>query len=117
VALKKNVPGRSASDQGGISDLNLNGVWNLVLSCPQCNRGPSGKMDRVPERRYLARLERRNNYLIESHHPLKETLERQTGTTEKKRRSFLKDAYRAATNWQVHRWAPDEEFGDGFDHT
>ncbi len=29
--------------------------------------------------RYLSRLERRNNYLIDSHHPLRETLRRQTG--------------------------------------
>jgi len=95
----------------------LDGVWNLVLSCPQCNRGPGGKMDRIPEPRYLARLERRNNYLIESHHPLKETLKRQTGSTEKQRRGFLTEVDRAAISYAVHRWQPDEEHGDGFDHT
>lgn len=102
--------------EGALSGLNLDGVWNLVLSCQSCNRGPGGKSDRVPEPRYLARLERRNNYLIESHHPLKETLERQTGTTKKSRRQFLKDTDRAAINFAIHRWQPEEEFGDGFDH-
>lgn len=29
-------------------DINLNGIWNLVLSCPSCNRGANGKFARVP---------------------------------------------------------------------
>jgi hypothetical protein len=95
----------------------LDGVWNLVLSCPQCNRGPGGKMDQIPEPRYLARLERRNNYLIESHHPLKETLKKQTGSTEKRRRDFLKEVDRAAINYAARRWQPDEEYGDGVKRT
>jgi hypothetical protein len=74
-------------------------------------------MDQVPEQRYLSRLERRNNYLIESHHPLKETLERQTGTTEKRRHQFLQDVDRSAIGIAARRWQPEEEFGDGFDHT
>ena len=96
---------------------NLDGVWNLVLSCPQCNRGTGGKMDRIPEPKYLSRLERRNNYLIESHHPLKETLKRQTGNTEKQRQDFLTDIDRTAINYAIHRWEPEEEYGDGFEHT
>lgn len=100
-----------------LEDAYLDGVWNLVLSCPQCNRGPGGKMEQIPQKSYLERLERRNNYLIESHHPLKETLKGQTGSTEKQRRGFLTEVDRAAISYVVHRWQPEEEHGDGFDHT
>ncbi len=67
-----------------ISRFNLNGVWNLVLSCRDCNRGPRGKMARVPESRLLERLHRRNRFLIDSHHPIRETLMAQTGATERR---------------------------------
>jgi 5-methylcytosine-specific restriction endonuclease McrA len=53
---------------------NLNGIWNLVLACRECNRGENGKSARVPCLKYLERLHKRNNFLIDSHHPLKETL-------------------------------------------
>jgi hypothetical protein len=55
------------------------GVWNLVLACPRCNPGPQGKFDLVPERLLLQRLHQRNEFLIGSHHPLRETLIAQTG--------------------------------------
>ena len=72
-----------------IPNVNLNGVWNLVLACPKCNRGASGKFARVPATRYLERLEKRNNFLISSHHPLRETLIQQTGQTPEERHRFL----------------------------
>ena len=59
--------------------INLDGVWNLVLSCKTCNRGVQGKFDRIPSLRLLERLHSRNEYLIESLHPLRETLINQTG--------------------------------------
>src|SRR5262249_30410145 len=31
----------------------VDGVWNLVLACPACNRGTQGKFDRLPELSYL----------------------------------------------------------------
>jgi hypothetical protein len=52
--------------------VNLDGVWNLVLSCCRCNRGKQGESARVPSIRFLKRLHRRNEYLIESHHPLRD---------------------------------------------
>lgn len=70
-------------------DVNLNGVWNLVLACPDCNRGENGKHARIPELKYLARLHKRNEFLISSHHPLRETIMLQTGTTEDARIQFL----------------------------
>jgi hypothetical protein len=63
----------------------IDGVWNLVLSCQTCNRGAAGKFGCLPELRYLERLHRRNEFLIASHHPLRETLMLQTGATEQDR--------------------------------
>lgn len=39
----------------------LNGVWNLVLACRDCNRGECGKFARVPSESLLGRLETRNS--------------------------------------------------------
>jgi hypothetical protein len=74
----------------------IDGVWNLVLACQQCNRGAEGKFDRPPHLDYLDRLRARNDFLIESHHPLRETLMLQTGATEQDRVHFLREAYRCA---------------------
>ena len=86
--------------------VNLDGVWNLVLSCPTCNRGPKGKFDRIPSVRVLERLHQRNEYLIGSHHPLRETLMKQTGMQLAQRASFLYKFYQAvqlspATAWDM----------------
>lgn len=74
----------------------IDGVWNLVLACPRCNRGVEGKFERPPDLAYLERLRVRNDFLIGSHHPLRETLMRQTGATEKDRVQFLQEAYQCA---------------------
>ena len=79
-----------------VPDVNWDGVWNLVLACPDCNRGAGGKFARVPAAEYLERLNRRNEYLIASHHPLRETLIAQTGTTPEARWNFLKMADKVA---------------------
>ncbi|WP_415886605.1 HNH endonuclease [Neptuniibacter sp. QD37_6] len=76
---------------------NLDGVWNLALSCQTCNRGESGKFDRLPSRTLLKRLHKRNEYLITSHHPLRETLIRQTGINTQQRIQFLQDCYDRAS--------------------
>jgi hypothetical protein len=89
-----------------VGNLNLDGVWNLVLSCVECNRGTRGKHSQVPEIRYLERLNRRNNYLIDSHHPLRETLRSQTGKTETERRMFLQEMDKVAIQNLIHRWKP-----------
>ncbi|MGZ8379036.1 MAG: HNH endonuclease [Gemmatirosa sp.] len=48
-----------------LPDLNLNGVWNLVLACRGCNRGVGGNFDRLPHLDYLERLARRNDDLVQ----------------------------------------------------
>ena len=90
---------------------NLDGVWNLVLACQACNMT---KLARPPQAKYLDRLNTRNNYLISSHHPLRETLIRQTGSRVADRRSFLEDSHRTAVNTLIHTWSPLEELGVAF---
>jgi 5-methylcytosine-specific restriction endonuclease McrA len=72
---------------------NVNGVWNLVLACPSCNLD---KSDRLASKRLVERLHNRNEFLIGSHHPLKETLKQQMGATEPQRNKFLSTSYEAA---------------------
>ena len=85
-------------------DVNLDGVWNLVLTCPECNRGINGKFAKAPHIKYLARLHKRNEFLINSHHPLRETIIQQTGKTDVERRIFMRDIDQRAINFLIHRW-------------
>jgi len=87
----------------------IDGIWNLVLACAGCNRGPDGKFARIPELRFLERLHDRNEFLITSHHPLRETLMLQTGTTEPGRRSYLQQPWTEARNILIHTWRPVTE--------
>lgn len=84
--------------------VNLDGVWNLVLTCQRCNRGEAGKFAQVPAVEYLRRLHKRNEFLISSHHPLREIIIRQTGNTREKRQEFLRNMDRQAINLLLHRW-------------
>lgn len=90
-------------------EINLDGVWNLVLACPECNRGLAGKFALVPATKYLERLHRRNEFLISSHHPLRETIIQQTGNTEAERASFLRRMDQNAIDYLVHRWETPEK--------
>lgn len=81
-------------------------IWNLVLACQSCNRGESGKFARLPEIVMLERLHTRNNFYIESHHPLRETLIQQTGDSEPLRRQFLQDAYNSSKVLLGENWRP-----------
>lgn len=94
--------------QNVMPDVNLNGVWNLVLSCQDCNRGSGGKFALVPSVKYLERLHRRNEYLISSHHPLRETIINQTGATEHDRANFLRMVDQRAIDVLIHRWEVPE---------
>lgn len=73
--------------QAGFSSI-IDGVWNLVLACKDCN---GSKSDRLPKPDLYQRLVNRNEYLIASHHPLRETIMLQTGSTERERQQFLRD--------------------------
>lgn len=83
---------------------NVNGVWNLVLACRDCNRGSSGKHDCVPALDLVERLHRRNEFLITSHHPLRETLMAQTGASATGRIAFLQRNHTAALTARIVQW-------------
>jgi len=83
----------------------VDGVWNLVLACSDCN-GAGGKSAKVPSLELLKRLHRRNEYLISSSHPLKETLILQTGSKPEIRQGFLQKNYNAAKELLHHTWEP-----------
>lgn len=89
----------------------IDGVANLVLACQDCNRGTEGKFDKLPSLGLLERLYSRNEYLITSHHPLRETLIAQTGNTADKRQSYLQDAYNCSTLYvgAGRKWAPKQQ--------
>ena len=92
----------------------INQVWNLVLSCQECNRGQGGKFARIPHIDFLGELHKRNDFYIESHHPLRETIINQTGKTESDRVSFLQNYYDSATNINssLNKWKPPEIVGN-----
>lgn len=92
----------------GFSNI-VDGVWNLVLSCQDCNRGEGGKFASVPTIKLLGRLHRRNEFLISSHHPLKETLIQQSGKSEETRKSFLNDFHSKAWAVLIHTWEANEK--------
>ena len=88
------------------------GVWNLVHACQRCNRGEGGKFFAVPSGRLIEKLHQRNNWLVESHHPLRETIMLQTGLTTEARASFLRSRQRIALDHLIHEWAPVAVVGD-----
>jgi len=90
---------------------NINGVWNLVLTDPTVN---SFKSARIPQRRFLQRLFNRNEFYIESKHPLAETIVNQTGKTKEKRRNFLQAQYNLALSYSIHEWSPKIELPGTF---
>lgn len=90
----------------------IDGVSNLVLACKECNRGSNGKFERLASLNLLERLFKRNEYLITSHHPLRETLISQTGNTTKKRQDYLQSAYNCSTLFvgaSRHKWQPEPQ--------
>ena len=53
-------------------------------------------------------LDKRNEFLISSHHPLRETIMQQTGMTEAARREFLTMVDKRAIDALIHRWSTPE---------
>ncbi|MDF2517443.1 MAG: hypothetical protein K0R59_2739 [Sphingobacterium sp.] len=83
----------------------------MVLADPKIN---GDKSARVPHRRYLERLYNRNEFYIESKHPLAETIINQTGKTKEKRRIFLQAQYNLALSSSIHEWEPWIELPGNF---
>lgn len=98
------LPHINKIDHGRIGG-NINGVWNLVIADEKTNMQ---KNARVPAEKYLLALYKRNEYYIESKHPLAETIINQTGETAQKRQAFLKRHYELALSLCIHRWNPEK---------
>lgn len=82
---------------------------------PRLHRGEGGKFARNPAPEYPLRLNRRNEYLIGSHHPLRETLIAQTGETPQLRWEYLKKVDRIATDHLPgERWKTEEREAPAF---
>jgi len=86
--------------------LNLDGIWNLVIACRDCNRGEAGKFAMLPSLAMLGRLHARNEFYILSHHPLREALIAQTGASVDERRRFLNAAWQVARDHALPIWEP-----------
>lgn len=86
--------------------LDLDDVWNLVLACAVCNRGAAGKFDRLAHGDFLERLWQRNERLISSHHPLRESIIAATGRTPSARLDFLRSVQTRATEHTREEWRP-----------
>jgi hypothetical protein len=84
-------------------DGDLHQVWNLVLACCACN---SAKRGRPPAADWMPWLEQRGEYLIASHHPLRETLISQLGPDPGSRHQTLVRRHTAATEIMIHSWIP-----------
>lgn len=89
-----------------LSNCNLDGVWNLALSCKKCNC-PSGKWMKIPSLSLVERLNRRNEYLINSNHPLKETIIRQTGKNSRQRARFIQSVIDDSSPLGRPSWEPE----------
>ena len=92
---------------------NINGVWNLVLAHSSMN-GMKEKGAKIPDVKYLQRLYNRNEFYINSKHPLAETIINQTGKTKELRRSFLNKHYNLALENSIVTWTPSEELEGTF---
>ena len=78
----------------------------VSLACRRCNRGERGKSYRVPSARLVARLHERNNWLADSHHPLREPIILQTGVDADRRASFLRGRRQVAVDALIHEREP-----------
>lgn len=92
---------------------NVDQVWNLVLSCINCNRGTSGKSLKIPNKKYLKILNKRNNWYIKSYRNIGYTIMKQTGENEKDRIKFLETFDTNAFKNIPVRWEASEYMGAG----
>ena len=90
---------------------NINGVWNLVLADSDIN---NNKRAKIPQRKFLNRLYNRNEFYIQSKHPLSETIINQTGRTKEQRKRFLEKHYNLALSQSIHTWKPIIELKGNF---
>ena len=72
------------------------------------------KRAKIPHKKFLHRLFNRNEFYIQSKHPLAETIINQTGQTKEKRRQFLEKQYNIAFQNSIVPWSPKIELNGTF---
>jgi len=82
-------------------DFDLDQIWNLVLSCNDCN-SMSNKGDKYPNEIIVEELYWRNEKLLKSMPPLRESITVRTGKTSSTRKDFLQSCYNEAHRELVH---------------
>ena len=92
-------------------DKKVDRIWNLVLACETCNRAKSSTLPNKDQNQkfpnYLEKLNHKNNALIRSPLPLKETILQDTGSTNSERTSFLNRIYNELYSEKPFSWTPD----------
>jgi 5-methylcytosine-specific restriction endonuclease McrA len=92
--------------------LKHNQIWNLVLAHSFCNQN---KSDNIPPLQYIGNMINRNEFFIDSSHPIKDTLVRQLGTKKEQRREKILSEYTYAKNWIVRLWGGHDKYDPSSD--
>ena len=59
-----------------LADVNINGIWNLVVACRDCNLGTNGKFNQIASEKYYTKLLVRNLCALQEHgHALKSSIQ------------------------------------------
>lgn len=110
------LPHKNKREHFNLDGTDINGVWNLVLADPKTNK--NDKKALIPKEKYLMRLYNRNEFYIESKHPLAETIINQTGLTKEKRKAFLIKHFQLALDYsggdKNRLWSPKNELPGTF---
>ena len=94
--------------------VNLDGVWNLVIACQECNRGTGGKFRNLPNLATLKRLHARNEFYVLSHHPLREAIIAQMGRSPDNRADYLQQVWQTAHDHGLAIWEPPQRAEKAF---
>lgn len=92
--------------------LRHNQLWNLVLAHSFCNQN---KSDNVTPIHYIENVIKRNEFFIDSSHPLKNTLIRQLGLNQKQRRDKILSEYKYAKDMIVRVWGGHDKYDPSLD--
>ncbi len=95
-------------NSGILRRINADNVWNLVIACRKCNRGEGGKFDRIPDKKYFAKLTERNEQFAEEHkHTMRiavmNSLEIESASDIKSKLEIL---WKSFEGWQ--KWKPSD---------
>ena len=87
--------------------VNHDQIWNLVLSCEDCNLW---KSNHLPQKHFVQKLIDRNEFVLKSDLPLKEELRKVLGTVDKQREQMVWGQYKLAVDKKLTLWEGKEDF-------